>query len=131
MLHSPLSFLRMLQRTRFVQIAVLGGIWFLGDAAGRAAGLPIPGGVIGMVGLLALLITGAVNLASVRSGARWLLAEMLLFFVPTVLAVLDHQEFIGTTGLKIVAIILVGTLLVMTTTALTVDVCYRWRTRHV
>lgn len=113
-----------------MQIVVLGAFWFAGDAAARAVGLPVPGGVLGMAGLLVLLGTGLLKISSVRLGARTLLAEMLLFFVPSVLAILDHQEFIGTMGLKVVAVILVGTILVMTSTAMTVELCYRWRTRH-
>ncbi len=130
MLKSPLAAFAMLRRTRLMQIVVLGGFWFAGDAAARAAGLPVPGGVLGMLGLLVLLGTGLLKISSVRLGARTLLAEMLLFFVPSVLAILDHQEFIGTIGLKVVAVILVGTVLVMTSTAMTVELCYRWRTRH-
>jgi len=30
-----------------------------------------------------------------KRGADWLIAEMLLFFVPAVLALLNHKEFIG------------------------------------
>ena len=130
MLKSPLATLNMLRRTRLMQIVVLGAFWFAGDAAARAVGLPVPGGVLGMLGLLVLLGTGLLKISSVRLGARTLLAEMLLFFVPSVLAVLDHQEFIGTMGLKVVAVILVGTILVMTSTAMTVELCYRWRVRH-
>ena len=130
MLPSPRIVLRMLQRTRLMQIAMLGGFWFAGDLAARAVGLPVPGGVLGMIGMLVLLGTGLLKVSSVRLGARTLLAEMLLFFVPSVLAILDHQEFIGTVGLKVVAVILVGTVLVMTSTAMTVELCYRWRVRH-
>jgi len=130
MLQSPLAAFRMLQRTRLVQIAMLGAFWFAGDVAARAVGLPVPGGVLGMIGVLVLLGTGFLKVSSVRLGARTLLAEMLLFFVPSVLAILDHQEFIGTVGLKVVAVILVGTVLVMTSTAMTVELCYRWRARH-
>lgn len=130
MSRSVISHLAMLHRTRPVQIAVLGLFWFFGDAAVRAAGLPIPGGVIGMLALLTLLGTGLVKVTSVRGGAKVLLAEMLLFFVPSVLAVLDHSEFIGAVGLKIAAVIFVGTVLVMVVTALTVDLCYRWQVRH-
>lgn len=64
-----------------------------------------------------------------RSSAGWLLAEMLLFFVPAVMAVLDHSEFMGLLGLKIAAVIVAGTVMVMGGTALAVDLCYRWRLR--
>jgi len=66
-----------------------------------------------------------------KRGANWLLAEMLLFFVPAVLALLDHGELIGLLGLKIFAIILLSTTAVMCVTALTVDACYRWSERDV
>jgi holin-like protein len=46
---------------------------------------------------------------------------MPLFFVPAVLAVLDHRELLGAVGLKIVATILGSTFAVMVVTALTVD----------
>jgi len=37
---------------------------------------------------------------------------------------------VGPTGLKLLAVIVVGTVLVMTGTALTVELCFRWSTRH-
>lgn len=118
-----------LRRTRLLQILLLAAIWLAGDTLVRALGLPVPGGVLGMAGLLALLALGWVKPASVRLGAYWLLAEMLLFFVPAVIAVMDHGEFMGALGLKVAFVILVGTLLVMAGTALTVDLLYRWRMR--
>jgi len=56
---------------------------------------------------------------------------MLLFFVPAVLAVLDHREFLGLLGLKLLAVVLGGTLLVMGGTGLTVDLCCRLSPRLV
>jgi holin-like protein len=49
------------------------------------------------------------------------ISDMPLFFVPAVLAVLDHRELLGAVGLKIVTTILGSTLAVMVVTALTVD----------
>ncbi|WP_145635941.1 CidA/LrgA family protein [Neorhizobium alkalisoli] len=100
-------------------------MWLAGEAISRLSGLPVPGAVIGMFALLALLATGVIRLSSMRRGAYWLLADMLLFFIPAVLAVLDHGEFIGLIGLKIIAVILAGTLAVMCMTALAVDLGYR------
>lgn len=119
-----------LRRVRSLQILLLAAFWLAGDLLVRSLGLPLPGGVVGMVLLLGLLALGWVDLRSVRLGAYWLLAEMLLFFVPAVIAVIDHQEFLSPLGLKIGLVILVGTVMVMTTTALTVDLLYRWRMRH-
>lgn len=113
------------------QIALLIAFWVAGEVVVRLAGLPMPGGVVGMGIVLALLASGLISPSSVRRGASWLFAEMLLFFVPAVMAVMEHREFLGPLGLKLLAVILAGTLLVMGGTALAVDLCYRWRVRHV
>lgn len=120
-----------LHHSRLMQIAVLIGFWIAGEGLVRLLSLPVPGGVVGMVIVLALLLSGRMHLGSMKRGAEWFLAEMLLFFVPAVLAILEHQELIGVLGLKIMAVILIGTLTVMSVTALTVDLCYRWSVRHV
>ncbi len=80
---------------------------------------------------MALLASRRISLFSMRRGAEWFLADMLLFFIPAVLAVLGHRELLGLLGLKILAVICIGTLTVMTVTAFTVDLCYRWRSGHV
>ncbi len=127
---SAILFRSTLHRSGLMQIAVLALFWVLGEALVRFAHLPLPGGIVGMAVVLALLASGWIRPIAVRRGAYWLIAEMLLFFVPAVMAVLDHHEFVGLLGLKIVAVILVGTVLVMGGTALTVDLCYRWRARR-
>ena len=120
-----LSVRRMMHVSAVMQIALLILIWQGGEAVVRVFNLPVPGAVIGMLFLLALLATGQLKVASLRSGAKWLLAEMLLFFIPAVLAILDHKEFLGLLGLKVLAVILVGATTVMVVTALAVDVSYR------
>ncbi|MFD1197844.1 CidA/LrgA family protein [Brucella gallinifaecis] len=119
-----------LHHSRMMQIAILFGFWLAGEAFVRLVSLPLPGGIVGMALVLALLLSGRISLFSMKRGAEWFLAEMLLFFVPAVLAVLEHQELLGMLGLKIMAVILVGTLTVMTVTALTVDMCYRLSVRY-
>ncbi len=120
-----------LHHSRLMQIATLVGFWLAGEFFVRLVGLPLPGGIVGMALVLALLLSGRISLFSMKRGAEWFLAEMLLFFVPAVLAVLEHQELIGLLGLKIMAVILLGTLTVMSVTALTVDLCYWWSLRYV
>ncbi|MEN2987515.1 CidA/LrgA family protein [Tistrella sp. BH-R2-4] len=119
-----------LHRNRLVQIALLAGFWACGEALVRQLHLPVPGGIIGMAVVLVLLATHRIRPDTLGRGAKWLLAEMLLFFVPAVMALLDHHEFIGALGLKLLAVILTGTLMVMASTALTVELFFRLRTRH-
>lgn len=110
---------------RLVQMALLTLMWLLGEAIVRVSGLPLPGGIVGMALLLVALAAGWVRLGSLRRGAQWFLAEMLLFFVPAALAVLDHDELFGWLGLKILVVIVLGTLTVMTVTSLVVDLVLR------
>jgi len=117
---------RIIQRNLWLQLGVLLACWLAGEAAARALALPVPGAIVGL-GLMLLLLGGRrLSAVSLRRGANRLLADMLLFFVPAVLAVLDHPEFLGLTGLKILFVILVSTVVVMATTALVVDRAYRW-----
>jgi holin-like protein len=115
----------MLHRSRLLQVGLIVAFWFLGELLARLTGVPVPGSVIGMAGLLGLLASGAIQPSSMKRGASFLLADMLLFFVPAVLAVLDHSEFLGLVGVKILAVILIGTVTVMSATALAVDLGYR------
>jgi holin-like protein len=120
---------RRLHASRLVQIGLVGLFWAAGEGLVRLFGLPLPGGVVGMLIVLGLFASGRIRLVSMRRGAEWFLAEMLLFFIPVVLAVLDHGELWGLVGLKIFGVILVGTLAVMAVTALTVDLCLRLQAR--
>ncbi|MBZ2172134.1 CidA/LrgA family protein [Nitratidesulfovibrio sp. SRB-5] len=117
------------RRSRLIQSLFLAALWLAGEAVARYAHLPVPGGVVGLLLVLLLLSTGTVNAVDLQRGARWLMAEMLLFFVPAVLAVLDHREFLSLLGLKLLAVVLLGTLTVMGGTALVVDVCCRMHFR--
>lgn len=114
-----------LRRSRLLQVAVIIAFWILGEQLGRWLMLPIPGGVIGLFILLLLLYTKVIRVESLTAGAEWFLAEMLLFFIPAVPAVLNHPEFLGWLGFKIFFIILTGTILVMASVALLVDICFR------
>ena len=112
--------------SRLLQIGLIVAFWLVGEALARACALPIPGGVLGMFIVYALLASRKLSLFSVRRGADWFLAEMLLFFIPAVMAVLGHQEMLGWLGVKIVAVIVAGTIVVMMVTALTVDWLCLW-----
>lgn len=117
---------RFLHHHPAAQALTVFGFWLLGEAITRIGGVPLPGGIIGLGLLLMLLIMRRVSTVSMRRGAGWFLSDMLLFFVPAVLAVLDHPELFGLTGLKILFVILTSTALVMIATAITVDRCWKY-----
>lgn len=115
---------------RWVQVGLLLAFWLAGEGVVRLLSLPFPGGLVGLALVLALLLSGRMRLSRIQRGAECFLSDMLLFFVPAVLAVLDHREFISLTGLKILAVIVLSTATVMIATAVAVDLCYRWASRH-
>jgi len=108
-----------------LQVVALIAAWAACEWLSRTVRLPINGGVLGMGLLFCLLRLRIVDETMVERGSRWLLGEMLLFFMPAVVAVLDHPEFLGLTGLKILAVVLVGTITVMASTALTIEWLFR------
>lgn len=118
---------RLLSRSALAQAGLIVAFWLASDAVVRLTGIPLPGSVVGLAIVLLLLATRRLSVFSMRRGAEWLLADMLLFFIPAVLAVLDHREFLGLVGLKILFVILLSTAAVMLVTAFTVDRCSRWR----
>lgn len=123
--HAPPSAVR-----RLLQVGLLIAIWFTTDSAARAFSLPIPGAVLGLAGLWVMLGLKWLPLSSVEYGADGLLEHLLLFFVPAMLGVLDHPEFISVVGVKLVLGVIVGTVIVMSGTAMMVELSFRWRARR-
>lgn len=107
------------------QIALLAAIWLLADIAVRTLHLPLPANLTGMLLLLVCILLGVVKAQWFSAGARWLLAEMLLFFVPAVVAVVNYQDLLLQEGWRIMVVLVTSTVLVLGTTALVVDRVYR------
>ncbi|MDD3311234.1 CidA/LrgA family protein [Pseudodesulfovibrio sp.] len=115
----------------FFQAGLLIGLWWVCEAASRTCHLGVPGGVLGLFVLAALLLSGRFPVRWVSGGAGLLLDNFLLFFVPAAMTLLNHPEFLGWTGLKVVAVVVVGIFLVMVGTAMAVEWHLVLRSRHV
>ena len=72
------------------ELAVLIAFWWAGGWLAKAIGLPLPGGVVGLAALLLLFASGLLRPAWLQAGAGLLLAEMLLFFIPALMSLLDY-----------------------------------------
>ena len=107
------------------QVALLSAIWVSMDVARQHFGWSMPAGLIGFALLAVGLFSGLVKVQWLKQGTNWLLAEMLLFFVPAVLVVTEYPELIAHQGLRILAVIVSSTLCVMVATAWAVDKVYR------
>lgn len=103
------------------QVGVLIAAWWLADEAASALHLPFSGGVVGLFVLVALLLSGWLRPAAIELGANWLLANMLLFFIPLVVSVVQFTQLLKTQGLMLFVNIGLGFASVMLATALTVE----------
>ncbi|MNM12381.1 Antiholin-like protein LrgA [compost metagenome] len=113
-----------------VELAVLCALFLLGGQIASWLGWPIPGGVMGLALLLILFASGVLKPAMLQLGAGWLMAEMLLFFIPALMSLLDYGSLIREEGWRILLVIAVSTLMVMIVTAMTVEMVCRWRLRR-
>ncbi|MFD1802098.1 CidA/LrgA family protein [Mixta tenebrionis] len=91
--------------------------------------LPLPANIVGMLLMLALIMLRIVPLQWVKAGGNWLLAEMLLFFVPAVVAVVNYGDLLKVEGWRICVVIALSTIMVLGATALVVDRFYRLEMR--
>ena len=119
------KFLRLL-----AELAVLLAIYLLGCQLASWLDWPIPGGVMGLAVLLLAFALGWVKPATLNMGAGFLLAEMLLFFIPALMSLLDYGGLLRDEGWRILLVIGVSTLVVMLVTAFTVELVCRWSLRH-
>jgi lrgA family protein len=79
--------------------------------------------------MLALLGLGVIKTGMVERGAKWVLGELVFFFIPIMVSVLQYRDLLLSEGWRLVLTIAVGTALVMISTALTLNFCYRWKRR--
>ena len=123
---TPLFALRLLfDRVRsggraLLQILALMLVWWCASWLVTRLSLPISAGVAGLLLVLLLLLSGVLKVDRIGHGARLLLGELVLFFIPCVVSVVQHGRLFRDHGVALVSAVVIGTLLVMVTTALTV-----------
>lgn len=105
-------------------------VWLVADFIGRRMGGKIPGSVLGMAGVLLLLGWGMIEPKHIQQGAQVLLAEMLLFFVPAFVGLVNYSGLLGWQGLRLLAMIALGTIMVMVGTVWVVDRVFQWESRR-
>lgn len=109
-----------------IQVLLYAGLFVCAEYLVNWLHLPLPANLVGMLMLLMLIVCRVIPLNWVRAGARWLLAEMLLFFVPAVVAVVNYAQLLMVDGWRIFLVIALSTTLVLGATAWVVDKVYRY-----
>lgn len=103
------------------QVLLLIAAWYGADRAASWLELPFSGGIVGLLAMVALLLSGVVRPAAVEHGADWLLSNMLLFFIPLVVSVVQFTGLLKSEGLRLFAAIGLGFIAVLLATAFTVE----------
>lgn len=91
---------------------------FAGEVVARAAGLPLPGPVIGLVLLLVILVARRGPDAPLRDTANGLLRHLSLLFVPAGVGIVTQLHALAQDWLAILVAVLVSTTLALVVTGL-------------
>lgn len=102
--------------------------WLCGQFV-QQTGIGLPGTILGLGVILVLLASRRMQPESLRRGALVLQDHLMLFFVPPMLALLDHAEFLSFDGFLVLLSVVAGTLVVMAGTGLVVEFCIRFMER--
>ncbi len=98
-------------------LALLVGFFLFGSFLHRV-GVPIPGGVLGLLFLYVALTIGLVPLAWPRRAADLLLRHMVLLFVPLTVGLMDLGRVLSRQAFALTASLVVSFLAVLLTTGL-------------
>ena len=91
---------------------------FIGEITARFLGLPLPGPVIGLIILLALLIVRSGPSAELETVGNWLLRHFGLLFVPAGVGVINQIDVLRENWLALLIAIPLSTLAGLATTGL-------------
>lgn len=113
-----------------LQVAVLMGFSELLNVLVRWLHLPVPGSIIGIALVFILLQTKVIKLEWVELGGNWLLAELLLFFIPSAVGIMNYIPMLEHDGVRIVVIVILSTILVMVSSGLLAGTMAKRKERH-
>lgn len=102
------------------QLLFLIGLWWISFFLQQFFHLPISAGVIGLILLLLALSSGIMKLVWIKSGADFILAELVLMFIPCVVGLVKYKQLFLTQGWQLILTVVLGTICVMVMTAYSV-----------
>lgn len=115
--------------TIIIQILFIHIFLFLGALVKNLITIPIPASMVGLILLLIALSLKIVKLEWVEKGGNWLLAELILFFIPSAVGIVNYDEIVSWQGAKTVLLIGLSTFIVIGVTAYTADMSDKIRKR--
>ena len=117
--------------TIILQILFIHIFLFLGSAVKAIIPIPIPSAMVGLLLLFLSLLLGIIKLEWVEQGGNWLLAELLLFFIPSAVGIVNYDDMLSWQGFMSVLLIGLSTFIVIGSTAFIAEKLNNWKEREV
>lgn len=117
--------------TIMLQILLIHIFLFLGSAVKLIVPIPIPAAMVGLLLLFFSLLLGIVKLEWIEQGGNWLLAELLLFFIPSAVGIVNYEEMLSWQGFMSILLIGLSTFIVIGSTAFIAEKLNNWKEREV
>jgi holin-like protein len=81
------------------QLTIISVVSLMGDRIAQVLHLPLPGSVVGMIMLFALLSLGIIKTSQIRDVAQFLLKHMAFFFVPITVGFINYWQIFYSNGM--------------------------------
>ena len=104
-----------------IQVAVIFSICWISQLVETLLPIAFPASVIGMVLLLALLLSRVLRVDHIREKSDFLLSNMAFFFIPAGVSVINYFDVLASNLLPLLAVCVVSTVLTFGVTAYAVS----------
>ncbi len=112
------------------QVILLCGISLLGNCIAQFLHLSIPGNILGLGVLFFLMERKIISLNWIENGANFLIAELLLFFIPSAIGVIQFQGLLISQFVNLSIVIVLSTLVVVLFVGLLTETILRYNKRR-
>ncbi|MCC3344540.1 CidA/LrgA family protein [Psychrobacter sanguinis] len=112
-----------------IQCVIIAAVWYCAEILVELLHLPLSSGVLGMFLMLILLMNGAIKVSWVRLGAKFVLGELVLMFIPLMMSIIQYKALFVSKGWQLMLTIILSTAMVMLSSALTFIMAHRLQRR--
>ena len=112
-----------------MQCAIIAAVWYCAAILVELLHLPVSSGVLGVFLMLILLMSGAIKVNWVRLGAKFVLGELVLMFIPLMMSILQYKALFISKGWQLMLTIILSTAMVMLSSAFTFIMVHRLQRR--
>lgn len=105
----------------FREALIIFGIYLIGELIASSLHLPIPGNILGMVILFALLCTKIIKVENIVNVTNFLLDHLSFFFIPAGVGLMTSMEIIKSTWWQLLVVCISTTIIIIGVTGTTIQ----------